>query len=101
MMPRAMLPEKVKSSADAHIAIYKSLLEPNREEISQILLSLSDKDTTSIAEDYRVKCIIKKESGKTEILYFNTIGDFLFHGKTYHNDSLKNEIFSFIPECLK
>ena len=90
-------------SADLTIIIKESaLLHFSNDKFYNILKS-SDKKIINydIATDYRIKCTIFLRSGKSELLYMNRFGEFLYQRKIYQDSQIKKFIFDHIPLVYK
>jgi len=91
-------------SADLTVIINESaLLHTSNDKFYKILKSSSNKEKLKEATvtDYRVKCIIYLFSGKSEVLYMNKLGEFLYESKVYKEALIKNFIFEHIPNAYK
>ncbi|MDI3479277.1 MAG: hypothetical protein PWQ14_423 [Rikenellaceae bacterium] len=92
------LPYKaVKKISSMKIIIWESNCKLTNYEFLDLVKNLNLEYESKISEDYRIKCVINKIFGR-EVLYFNQFGDFLYKGKTYHNEEIKNFIWKHLPK---
>lgn len=79
---------------------YSELSDFSNDDFFEILKS-NQKLIEVTTPEYRVKCTIYLFSGKSKILYMNVFGEFLYEGKTYKNERIKEFVFEHIPNAYK